>query len=529
VWSLTGILGLVFAFVDINNHFRCVLRLKDDCFVLEQRSNSTTFTVLAQATTASFPDLSASFDMHVVYGNGSIEVFIVDTVSQETLNALHATVPGVDMTGQIGCFSAHNSNGAQFLSLLVVDESFEARLTALTTTSTSTAAPATAMPTPAPTAANVDCQLSPWSSWSFCSESCRTDYAGGTQSATRVVTVAPSGSGAACGPLSMVQSCNLNISCAPPCNLVGCSMTEITGSSTWCRCCLNAGLASCANSTSIFQRSGCVSSGWCQLLPTGLAKYCGPDQLPNTTFCAGIIPVACEVSAWSQFSQCSAACAPTGSVLPGVAPNGTMTRTRQITVQAQLNGTACPALTDTQPCNTSPCAVDCLLSSWSPWTTCTGCNGTLASVNSTTSQTRTVVVAPAYNGSACEALTQQQPCYITCDLDCFVSPWSAWGTCVPNSNTCGVGNQSRTRVVTQTQSGNGQPCDPLAATSTCFIPCPVDCVVSSWSTPTCDRACGDGTETTTRAVVTPAAAGGAPCPALTQVVLHRRLYFCSND
>ena len=52
----------------------------------------------------------------------------------------------------------------------------------------------------------VDCELSPWSSWSPCSASC----GGGTQTQKRTIETQPVGSGKACeGPYSQSRKCNL--------------------------------------------------------------------------------------------------------------------------------------------------------------------------------------------------------------------------------------------------------------------------------------------------------------------------------
>ena len=94
-------------------------------------------------------------------------------------------------------------------------------------------------------------------------------------------------------------------------------------------------------------------------------------------------PVNCAVSDWSPLSACSTTCG-----------GGTQTKNRMITTEAANGGTQCPTLTDSQPCNTQACPVNCAVSSWSP------CNCL------TNSQSRTITTQPAGTGAACPDLTQ---------------------------------------------------------------------------------------------------------------------------
>lgn len=90
------------------------------------------------------------------------------------------------------------------------------------------------------------------------------------------------------------------------------------------------------------------------------------------------------------------------------------------------------------------------------------------------------------------------------DTNCQVSEWSAWGPC--NNN-----QQTRSRTVITSPSGNGQTCPTLTDTQSC-VP-DTDCVVSAWSdwTP-----CNNNVQTRTRGVVIIPSGTGVICPALTQ-------------
>lgn len=102
-------------------------------------------------------------------------------------------------------------------------------------------------------------------------------------------------------------------------------------------------------------------------------------------------------------------------------------------------------------------------------------------------------------------------------VDCEVGAWSAWGAC---SETCGGGTQTRTRAILTPPANGGAACPALSEAQACNTqPCEgepsVDCVVDVWSAwGACSAPCGGGTQTRTRSVLTPAANGGAACPTL---------------
>jgi len=76
-------------------------------------------------------------------------------------------------------------------------------------------------------------------------------------------------------------------------------------------------------------------------------------------------PKDCEVSRWSGWSACSAAC-----------DGGVQERNRAITSTPLGNGVGCPHLVDMRLCNSEACTSECELLQWTPWSPCSkACEG----------------------------------------------------------------------------------------------------------------------------------------------------------
>ena len=90
------------------------------------------------------------------------------------------------------------------------------------------------------------------------------------------------------------------------------------------------------------------------------------------------------------------------------------------------------------------------------------------------------------------------------------------GPCTLSGATL-TGTGAGSCIVTATKAADSSYDSATSSQVTVVIPAPVDCVVSSWSAfGQCSASCGGGTQTQTRTVTTPAANGGAACPALSQ-------------
>jgi outer membrane protein OmpA-like peptidoglycan-associated protein len=72
-----------------------------------------------------------------------------------------------------------------------------------------------------------------------------------------------------------------------------------------------------------------------------------PYKLEERTECVTPSPKDCQVSAWSDWSACSALCG-----------GGTQTRTRTVTTQPADGGAVCPSLSESKSCNTQACVVE---------------------------------------------------------------------------------------------------------------------------------------------------------------------------
>lgn len=124
--------------------------------------------------------------------------------------------------------------------------------------------------------------------------------------------------------------------------------------------------------------------------------------------------VDCAVSAWSNYSSCSAY-------------TGYKKRTRSVVAAAQNGGAACPCLEESVKCAPKACVV----SDWSTFSACDDYSGTKT-------RTRTVLQNAEDGGTACPALSETAACD---KIDCVTTDWSAWGACIK-------GQKTRTRTVT---------------------------------------------------------------------------------
>jgi hypothetical protein len=323
----------------------------------------------------------------------------------------------------------------------------------------------------------VSCQVSAFSAWSNCSEEC----GDGVRSRSRSVVTDAAHGGYACPYLDETQACHLK-----PCP-IDCVYTW----SNWTNC-----SSTCGEGES--HRHPIITTPH-----DHEGQQC--PQLQTVTCNNQSCPIDCVQTNWGNWSTCDKSCG-----------SGSRSRFRDITTAMAYNGASCGASNETMFCNTHPCQVDCVYSSWGSFSSCSSSCG-----SGTHSRSRSILQDVQHGGKQCPMLQDTADCNtFDCPTDCVLNDWNSWEACTKNglTVTCGGGRKTRTRGVATAPVYGGDSCDAEQDEDDCEMDaCPVHCAESEWSTwSECTESCNEGYEVRTRSVVTAAANSGEGCGDLEQ-------------
>jgi uncharacterized membrane protein len=311
----------------------------------------------------------------------------------------------------------------------------------------------TKAPTSSPTLSNVDCVLSDWTEWTSCSHSCG---GSGTKRRYRMVDTDASGlEGKSCAELYGNQNPSVSddvsedgltetvacatgdyaeIDCPVDCEMDTTWVYETTtvdsqesnvcrgdqGSTSAIKTCVRD-----AKDHAYTYKTRTVTvakSGSGKACPqnwdgSNVTNTVGSEQIVRTKCFLSPCPIDCEVTEWSDFSQCTAECKKcktwNGNICTEYFPVGVQFQHRTIKNVAFYGGAACPALvSDPVECNTQACAVDCQMSEWSDWGSCSqSCANKTAGTRlfgAYQERTRYVIRDGAGGGKACSAEDETQ-------------------------------------------------------------------------------------------------------------------------
>jgi hypothetical protein len=282
----------------------------------------------------------------------------------------------------------------------------------------------------------VDCQLSEWSSFGDCTNTCGE----GTKTRSRQRTREALHSGQACAtPLVETVQCTDLPECPVDC--------ELTSWTTWTTC-----TKTCAGGKQTRTRDVITPAN-----DSGVG--CGPQsdsQDCSTQAC----PINCvKADTWNEWSICTVTCG-----------GGHRTKTKTITTPAAHGGDECVDTEVTETCGANNCPIDCEMTQWSTYSACTKSCGT-----GSMKRQRSTAVEPHFGGEACGHVAETTACNdFACGVDCVMSSWSTWTSC---TKTCGSGNTQRTKQISTQPLDGGVACTADFESKACNVQlCPIDCV-----------------------------------------------------
>lgn len=333
-----------------------------------------------------------------------------------------------------------------------------------------------------------DCTYKDWTAWGNCTK------CGGQTYRSRSIQSQPAYGGAECQASETMQTKRCPRECGP--HLYWCVWSDWA---SWSACTEDCGVGI------HFRKRLLTMTDTQPANPLAVAsseKDCAGElvdieQCPDLPECESCVPQDCVLGEWSEWSspRCEGIC----------------TRSRGVATPSNECGKPCEgSLNGTKPCHADCHSEDCQLGTWTAWT---GCNSLLDNKY----RARLITTSGAFGGKVCplSSLNETSSCQTGADapVNCVLAAWSSWGPC---SETCGAGQQSRSRSVASQASRGGQACiGSLSELQRCEVEaCPAvpanlaDCQWGPWSV---WQDCHGGQQVRTRKVIHPAQAGGEAC------------------
>uniref|UniRef100_A0A8C2JGW2 Thrombospondin type-1 domain-containing protein 7A n=1 Tax=Cyprinus carpio TaxID=7962 RepID=A0A8C2JGW2_CYPCA len=311
---------------------------------------------------------------------------------------------------------------------------------------------------------STDCKLSEWSNWSACSASC----GGGVKVRSQWLREKPFNGGRPCPKLDNKNQVSEVLPCYSDCSQY---VWEVE---SWSMCVLNP--------PNNLKNSGSTQPVCGEGFQTGKIRclnfrggenqdevvddsLCDQEEKPiRVETCLLPCPGHCVTSEWSQWTKCTMDC-----------NDGDMRWRSRSVLRWPEGDHTCPDLNQTQACIN----ITCLKYSYvySDWSSCQLSENAVCGhgiktrlLNCVRSDGKLVEL------SMCKELGPSRgklsaPCEVGCPVNCLITEWSTWSEC---SHTCGSQSQmTRSRVVLQPAGEGGRPCpSQLSQTHPCPIrPC----------------------------------------------------------
>ncbi|XP_069067932.1 thrombospondin type-1 domain-containing protein 7A [Pleurodeles waltl] len=314
-----------------------------------------------------------------------------------------------------------------------------------------------------------ECQVTEWSEWSPCSRTCYMSFPSGNRTRTRTVTQLPIGSENECPELEETEQCAPAVDGVPACAVYSWRTTE------WTECRVDSLLSQQE------KRRG------------NQTALCGGGIQTREAYC-----VQSNENLLSYMNTL---------------------KEKEASKPVDRKLCAGPAPSANQLCHI-PCPIECEVSAWSAWGPCTfeSCEDQQGKKGFKLRK-RYISNEPTGGTGNCPHLIEAIPCE---EPSCYDWELVRLEECIPdNGRQCGSGTQVPvvTCITSDGEDVERQLCRdaifpiPIA----CDVPCPKDCVLSSWSewsscTHTCSGKTTEGRQTRARSIMAYAGEGGSQCP-----------------